>query len=515
MYTTLQDLVSAGGGSENSAFLVLRQIEEDYGRGPDAGMGRKVSKPLDPAVWAWYDNQIASKGGTFDTAQKIMSTNDQSRVSGLIASGAINEQGLTPQDVERNRVADAEYQNRLSGMQGNAPAPGATQVSPDRQVNIYNPATGQYGFQSPGAPIPDGWQPVGGGQTQGPPNSPQNSPQTSGGANVGQSYTVQAGDTLSAIAARFGVPVQSITGYRSGNPNLIFPGETLSIGGQNAPMGSTAPQGGLPTTTAQSRTTMATTPQGSAGTGESLSSLLQSVGIAMNNRSSLSDIVKELSTLYGMDEINGEIKKLDDDYAEQVADINDDPWISEGIRTRRLDKAKTKYESQKKSYTERLQLRGDIIGKAVTLYNAEKDDEQQLLLKALDFRLDELKDGGSDATTDIREYNMAVQQGFTGSLLDWMRTTANLKRTNTTINVETSSASSDEQQLLNSRNQGVEADGVYADPNLYASLRSRSPLGAAEFDRRFSYLVNPASRSRLGIKSGDGGLDFGDIPAIQ
>lgn len=44
-------------------------------------------------------------------------------------------------------------------------------------------------------------------------------------------YTVQAGDTLSAIGAKFGVPYQQITGYSSGNPNLIRPGEVLNIPG--------------------------------------------------------------------------------------------------------------------------------------------------------------------------------------------------------------------------------------------------------------------------------------------
>lgn len=42
-------------------------------------------------------------------------------------------------------------------------------------------------------------------------------------------YTVKPGDTLSQIAKSLGLPGhQSLTGYRSGNPNLIFPGEQLT-----------------------------------------------------------------------------------------------------------------------------------------------------------------------------------------------------------------------------------------------------------------------------------------------
>lgn len=51
---------------------------------------------------------------------------------------------------------------------------------------------------------------------------------------AGRTYTVQAGDTLSGIAAKFGVSTSAISGYRSGNPNLIYPGEVLKINGGNA-----------------------------------------------------------------------------------------------------------------------------------------------------------------------------------------------------------------------------------------------------------------------------------------
>lgn len=51
---------------------------------------------------------------------------------------------------------------------------------------------------------------------------------------AGRTYTVQAGDTLGGIAAKLGVSTSAISGYRSGNPNLIYPGEVLKINGGNA-----------------------------------------------------------------------------------------------------------------------------------------------------------------------------------------------------------------------------------------------------------------------------------------
>ena len=63
-------------------------------------------------------------------------------------------------------------------------------------------------------------------------------------------YTVKPGDTLSKIAKQFGVDWRKITGYRSGNPNLIYPGEVLTI-----------PTGGT-TTQTTATTTQSTQPIG-------------------------------------------------------------------------------------------------------------------------------------------------------------------------------------------------------------------------------------------------------------
>ena len=48
------------------------------------------------------------------------------------------------------------------------------------------------------------------------------------------SHTVQEGDTLNDIASKFGVGIDRLSGYRSGNPDLIYPGETITVSGQSA-----------------------------------------------------------------------------------------------------------------------------------------------------------------------------------------------------------------------------------------------------------------------------------------
>lgn len=63
-----------------------------------------------------------------------------------------------------------------------------------------------------------------------------------------QTYTVKQGDTLSQIASRYGVPMSSITGYRSGNANQIGVGEVLNIGSSSLPPANTINAGNLNST---------------------------------------------------------------------------------------------------------------------------------------------------------------------------------------------------------------------------------------------------------------------------
>ena len=64
-------------------------------------------------------------------------------------------------------------------------------------------------------------------------------------------YQVQVGDTVTSIANRFGVPTSAVKGFRSNDPNVILPGETLEVGAPAAPVapvpGVSSPQAlGMP-----------------------------------------------------------------------------------------------------------------------------------------------------------------------------------------------------------------------------------------------------------------------------
>lgn len=52
-----------------------------------------------------------------------------------------------------------------------------------------------------------------------------------GGGSSGTVYTVQKGDTLSGIAAKYGTTYQRLAELNGlSNPNLIYPGQKLKIG---------------------------------------------------------------------------------------------------------------------------------------------------------------------------------------------------------------------------------------------------------------------------------------------
>ncbi len=165
MAATLQDFLASNNGQIGNVISILQRAEQDYGRN-GAGITKYVARDgIDPSLWAWYDT--VTKGKTADQisadaqAKNAASAAETAR---KIASGELTPEGLTPAEVAQNKVADAAYAARVDAQKGGAPAPAAVvdPTNPERQTNIINPATGEKGYQTPGAPIPPGWQAIGG-----------------------------------------------------------------------------------------------------------------------------------------------------------------------------------------------------------------------------------------------------------------------------------------------------------------------------------------------------------------
>ena len=124
-----------------------------------------------------------------------------------------------------------------------------SQVDDQRGTPAVTDAQGNVIATGPPPPQPNGWPiPQGDGSVPAPNKSPYagmiQPPRTgSEGIAGGQSYTVQAGDTLGAIAAKFGTTVQAIAQANGiQDPNMIQAGSTLTIpGGGQQPSAPPAP----------------------------------------------------------------------------------------------------------------------------------------------------------------------------------------------------------------------------------------------------------------------------------
>lgn len=131
--------------------------------------------------------------------------------------------------------------------------------------------------------------------------------------------------------------------------------------------------------------------------------LFKQFGISTNN--SIEDVVKTLSQAYGMESINKEIEALDSQYADDVMSVNSNPWLSEGLRSKKIALLQDKYETKKNAYIDRLKLQGDIVGQALTLYENEKQLQKDLLFQAITERQNEIEN-----QINIAKLNQA--QGF-------------------------------------------------------------------------------------------------------
>ena len=207
-------------------------------------------------------------------------------------------------------------------------------------------------------------------------------------------HTVNPGDTLSQIAQRFGVSTAQITGYRSGNPNLIFPGEVLTI---NKLEPQAVPEKPVPEKSASKEPAPAEpqvpvpapTPSPEPPPAFDFDALFKQYGLSTNN--TIEDVVKTVSKLYGFEGINAEMKTLDDEFIDASADIRDNPWLTSGIQDAKIAKLKERYDLKKDALVNRLRLQNDVVGKAVDLFYKEREYKKDIVFKAIEMRQKEIE----------------------------------------------------------------------------------------------------------------------------
>lgn len=419
---TLAEAIKTNGGEQQLLSTLFNYAK-------DGSIDRAARGGFAPEVHEWYARM--SSGKTVEDITKAANSESQARLSSEIAAGRIDAKtgALIPTAAEAK--AEEEYKQRAAAMAGGPPAPTATvnPTNPEQRYNIEEIGTGRKGYQSEGAPIPPGWQAIGGspvaqpgapaalagttppasgataragasdttGQPQiptTPGTSPANIPTTALQPGARGDAVKQLQDFL--VAAGFMTAEQVATG-----PGIYGPQTTAAVRALQESLGvdnSSGPGYFGPKTIAAVQAALAgsggqqggqngqapgveaeTVPGGTVGTtpGNNLSGILSGLGIQTNPSTSLNDIVTQLSKLYGLDEVNGEMKKLDDEYAENVANVNDDPWISEGLRVTRIRKLEEKYDTKRSQLMSRLALQNDVIGQAIQLYNTERNFQQE------------------------------------------------------------------------------------------------------------------------------------------
>ena len=163
----------------------------------------------------------------------------------------------------------------------------------------------------------------------------------------------------------------------------------------------------------------------------------------------IKDITKQVFSSMGLGEANkeiknisGELEDLENNRDDEIRDINDDPWLTEGVRLRQIQKVEQKYEDRINNRVNRLQLLESVrddatqqaqfaLGTAISLFDQERrfqatqtqmyyDQAQREFDNSIKMaELMQPKSQGGEGTTDIQEYVFAVERGYKGDFFSW------------------------------------------------------------------------------------------------
>lgn len=196
-----------------------------------------------------------------------------------------------------------------------------------------------------------------------------------------------------------------ITGYTGSRPqndqllSMLRAGQSGSVG---TPQRSLAPESSTAGSTPDSLLEDTETPD------DLVARILGEYGIdstgkfGANPMQSFESIYQNLYNNMGLDRVKSnidsmlaEIKVEDEKLAEDIRVVNENPWISEGLRSKKIGGLQEKYESRKGALTDRLQLLQSTFDKAreeaqfiaqqsMSAYYKERELQQDLLFKAMD-----------------------------------------------------------------------------------------------------------------------------------
>lgn len=230
-------------------------------------------------------------------------------------------------------------------------------------------------------------------------------------------------------------------------------------------------------------------------------------------------IVKELgltSLKQTIEDMNKEYQKLQDKKVEEIGEINMNPWLSEGLRSKKIASLNSQYEGREANLTARLSLQNALyeegIAQAKFLTSGLQEDRNKLLDLAV-------KREEAQAKVDQQEFeNQLDLANLTLDEKEFALAQYKAQTTPTTTPTE-GDKKVYEASAIQSRLLASKGGGQYVDGNVYLSEKARSRMSASEFDSRFGLLLSPSDRTKYGLaKSGSSsgssfsGLDFDDLP---
>lgn len=248
--------------------------------------------------------------------------------------------------------------------------------------------------------------------------------------------------------------------------------------------------------------------------------------------------LKDLKTQ--VSDIEKETKTLDDKYAQQIMEVNENPWLSEALRSKKVGLLKEKYDTQKSQLVDRATLyqtkfeRGldeakFVATQSLEAFYKEKTLDQNLLIKQM-----ELAQKQSEASGVVGEYQDALRLGYIpkGTSLSSFVDQRKADNLNTQvvevggkkvlINSKTGAKISDLGPSSSGSNDAATASAAvkitgfllknagpdhYVTPDNYKKARDAwlqdfagNSKAAESFDARFGNFVNPQKAQEYGIK---------------
>lgn len=170
----------------------------------------------------------------------------------------------------------------------------------------------------------------------------------------------------------------------------------------------------------------------------------------------ISTMMNKIYSMSGMSEANDAIKDITGDLEDmenkrddEIADINDNPWLTEGVRLRQIASVEGRYEDKIANRTNKLRLLEDVrnnaqqqaqfaIGTSISLWDKQRTFQQAQIdswneqaqraftndLATKNYNLNvensEFERANAKTSTNAKDWLLAKEYGYKGSFYDWL-----------------------------------------------------------------------------------------------